>query len=163
MKEVSRESDQYRRAEPLHKERTPSAASKMTVEYLDIIGNEWSQERNKQCIGHFPKYPAHGHGHGQVHNQGCGQGHERGHTRDREFVDLCKDDHLLSNIRIKSASLGRHPKKQAFPEFYYHTWSPKSPKGYQNRPPVSKQGGPDRSHQHPHPTNQSYPGSYNTS
>ena len=171
MKEVSRESDQYRRAEPLHKERTPSAASKMTVEYLDIIGNEWSQERNKQCIGHFPKYPAHGHGHGQihsqghgqVHNQGRGQGHERGHTRDREFVDLCKDDHPLSNIRIRSASLGRHPKKQAFPEFYYHTWSPKSPKGYQNRPPVSRQGGPDRSHQHPHPTNQSYPGSYNTS
>lgn len=174
MKEVSRESDQYRRAEPLHKERTPSSASKMTVEYLDIIGNEWSQERNKQCIGNSPKHPAHGHGHGlihsqshgQVHSQGFGQvhsqGHEQGHTHDREFVDLCKDDHPLSNIRIKSASLGRHPKIKAFPEFYYHTWSPKSPKGYQNRPPVSRQGGPDRSHQHPHPTNQSYPGSYNT-
>lgn len=153
MKEVSRESEKYRRAEPLHKERTPSAASKMTVEYLDIIGNEWSQERNKQCIGNSPKYPAHGQGHGQVHSQG--------HTQDREFVDLYKDEHPLSNVRIKSASLGRHPKKQAFPEFYYHTWSPKSPKGYQNRPP--RQGGPDGSHQHLHLTNQSYPGSYNTS
>ncbi|CAC5369196.1 unnamed protein product [Mytilus coruscus] len=133
MKEVARESDQYKRTEPIHKERTPSSASKMTVQYLDLIGNEWSQERNKQSIVNSPR------------------SHSQGHRRDGDYVQLNENDHL-SDLKIKSASLGRHPKKQDYPEFYYHTWSPQSPSGHYNQKPKSP-GQETRSHRNQPPPN----------
>ncbi|XP_076073800.1 uncharacterized protein LOC143045293 isoform X2 [Mytilus galloprovincialis] len=139
MKEVTRESDQYKRTEPIHKDRTPSSASKMTVEYLDLIGNEWSQERNKQSIVNSPR------------------SNSQGHRRDGDYVQL-KENNNLSNIKIKSASLGRHPKKQDYPD-YYHTWSPRSPSGHYNQQPTSAghETRPHRNQPPPHPRHRTNP------
>ncbi|CAG2186937.1 CAP [Mytilus edulis] len=139
MKEVTRDSDQYKRTEPIHKDRTPSSASKMTVEYLDLIGNEWSQERNKQSIVNSPR------------------SNSQGHRRDGDYVQL-KENNNLSNIKIKSASLGRHPKKQDYPD-YYHTWSPRSPSGHYNQQPTSAghETRPHRNQPPPYPRHRTNP------
>lgn len=153
MKEVSKASGNYKRADPLGKSHKPSAASKMTVQYFDTIGNEWSQERNRQCIENSRKNMLLNHNKNRQMfdsklmedrrklNQYSHRNQPHNHSNNRREGDyvMLHDNTKMGQVKIKSASLGRHPRKpdypEDYPEFYYHTWSPKSPTGNKNGPP----------------------------